>query len=258
MPTAPLISVLHVSKQYPGVCALDDISLEVQPGECLAIVGENGAGKSTLMKILSGVITDYEGETLLRGQRVRFAGTRDAERAGVSIIHQELNLVEELSAAANIFLGRELRTGLGFLDQRAMDRRAAQLLQELECQVAPDSPAGSLRVGDQQLIEIAKALSHETDILIMDEPTSALTESEVVRLFRVIERLRARGVTVLYISHKLDEVFRLADRAAVLRDGRLVDVVQKAGTNPRQITHLMVGREIEETDLSRPRAHRAT
>jgi ABC-type sugar transport system ATPase subunit len=253
MSTSPLISVLNVAKQYPGVRALDDVSLEVQPGECLAIVGENGAGKSTLMKILSGVITDYQGEIFLRGRRVLFAGTRDAERSGVSIIHQELNLVEELSAAANIFLGRERRTTLGFLDQRAMDRRAAELLEQLECQITPDCPAGSLRVGDQQLIEIAKALSHETDILIMDEPTSALTESEVARLFRVIDRLRARGVTVLYISHKLDEVFRLADRVAVLRDGQLVDVVQKADTNPRQITHLMVGREIEETDLSRPR-----
>ncbi len=253
MTDTPLIVIRQVSKQYPGVRALADVSLDVRPGECLAIVGENGAGKSTLMKILSGVIADYEGEILLRGQRVQFAGTRDAERAGVSIIHQELNLVEELSAAANIFLGRELRNRWRLLDQRAMDRRAAELLQQLECQIAPDSPAGSLRVGDQQLIEIAKALSLETEILIMDEPTSALTESEVARLFRVIQRLRARGVTVLYISHKLDEVFRLADRIAVLRDGRLVDVLAATETNPRQVTHLMVGREIEETDLSRPR-----
>ncbi|MEX2114653.1 MAG: sugar ABC transporter ATP-binding protein [Pirellulales bacterium] len=250
---APLISVRQVSKQYPGVRALAGVSLDIRRGECLAIVGENGAGKSTLMKILSGVIADYDGEVLLRGQRVQFAGTRDAERAGVSIIHQELNLVEELSAAANIFLGRELRTRWRLLDQRAMDRRAAELLEQLECQIAPDSPAGVLRVGDQQLIEIAKALSHETDILIMDEPTSALTESEVARLFRVIQRLRSRGVTVLYISHKLDEVFRLADRIAVLRDGRLVEVLPTLDTNPRQVTHLMVGREIEETDLSRPR-----
>ncbi len=253
MTDSPLIDIRGVSKQYPGVRALDEISLAVRAGECLAIVGENGAGKSTLMKILAGVITEYDGQVLLRQQPIQFGGTRDAEEAGVSIIHQELNLVEELSAAANIFLGREMRNRWGLLDQSAMDRRAAELLAQLECQIPADSRAGALRVGDQQLIEIAKALSLEADVLIMDEPTSALTESEVARLFRVIDRLRESGATVLYISHKLDEVFRLADRIAVLRDGRLVDVVARAEANPRQITHLMVGREIEETDVSTPR-----
>ena len=248
-----LISIRQVSKRYPGVLALADISLEIQQGELLAIVGENGAGKSTLMKILSGVVTEYEGEIALADEVVRFSNTRDAERSGISIIHQELNLVEQLSAAANIFLGRELRTPWGTLDQLTMDRRAAELLGQLECQIHPRQLVRELRVGDQQLIEIAKALSLETEILIMDEPTSALTESEVARLFRVIERLRARGVTVLYISHKMDEVFRLADRIAVLRDGRLVDTLDRRQTDPRKVTHLMVGREIEETDLSRPR-----
>lgn len=249
-----LISIRAVSKEYPGVRALSDVSFDVAAGELVAIVGENGAGKSTLMKILSGVVTEYSGEVVLRGAPVRFRSTRDAEATGVSIIHQELNLVEQLSAAANVFLGREMRSVLGLLDQAAMDRRAGELLAQLECHIRPEQPVGELRVGDQQLIEIAKALSLATDILIMDEPTSALTESEVARLFRVIERLRARGVTVLYISHKMDEVFRLADRIVVLRDGRLVDVVAKQDTTPQKITHLMVGREIEETDLSRPRA----
>lgn len=248
-----LISVRGVTKRYPGVVALADVSLEIVAGELMAIVGENGAGKSTLMKILAGVVTEYEGDVFVRGQRAHFRGTRDAEAAGISIIHQELNLVEELSAAANIFLGRERRTRLGFLDQAAMDRDAASLLEELECAIEPGRPVSELRVGDQQLIEIAKALSLEAEILIMDEPTSALTESEVARLFRVIARLRARGVTVLYISHKMDEVFRLADRIAVLRDGKLVDVLDRDSTNPRQVTHLMVGREIEETDVSSPR-----
>jgi len=249
----PVVSIRGVSKLYPGVRALSDVSFDVQPGELVAVVGENGAGKSTLMKILSGVITDYDGEIIVRGARARFRGTRDAEAAGVSIIHQELNLVEQLSAAANIFLGRELRTSLGFLDQNAMDQRAGKLLDELECAIDPRLAAGELRVGDQQLIEIAKALSLSSEILIMDEPTSALTESEVARLFRVIERLRARGVTLLYISHKMDEVFRLADRIVVLRDGKLVDVVERSQATPRSITHLMVGREIEETDVSEPR-----
>jgi ABC-type sugar transport system ATPase subunit len=246
---AAIITIDHVSKRFPGVVALDDVTFEVEAGELHAVVGENGAGKSTLMKILSGVITDYEGELRLRGAPVRFAGTRDAEAAGVSIIHQELNLVEQLSAAANIFLGREKRTRLGLLDDRAMERAAAELLAQLECHVPPRQLVGGLRVGDQQLVEIAKALSLETEILIMDEPTSALTEAEVARLFRVIGRLRQRGVTILYISHKMDEVFRLADRITVLRDGRRIRTLGRAETGPREVTHLMVGREIEAVHL---------
>src|SRR4029453_13778827 len=240
----PIISINGVSKRFPGVTALADVTLEVRPGELHAICGENGAGKSTLMKILSGVITDYVGELLLVGKPIRFQGTRDAEAAGVSIIHQELNLVEQLSAAANIFLGREIRGWFVFRDDRAMEQAAGRLLKELECEINPRQLAGELRIGDQQLIEIAKALSLQSDILIMDEPTSALTEAEGRRLYRVIERLRKRGVTILYISHKMDEIFHLADRITVLRDGRLVKTLDRAATNAREITHLMVGREI--------------
>ncbi len=250
---SPLISIQHVTKRFPGVVALRDVSLEIMAGELHAVVGENGAGKSTLMKILSGVIPDFEGELQLRGQTVGFQSPRDAEKAGISIIHQELNLVENLSAAANIFLGREKRMLFGFLDDRAMERAAEELLVQLECHIQPRQLVRELRVGDQQLVEIAKALSFETDILIMDEPTSALTESEVARLFRVIDRLRKRGVTILYISHKLDEVFRLADRITVLRDGKLVKTQERSKTDARQVTHLMVGREIEAVDLGAPR-----
>jgi ABC-type sugar transport system ATPase subunit len=231
------------------VIALGDVSFDVRPGEFHAICGENGAGKGTLMKILSGVITDYEGEILLRGEPVAFKGTRDAEAAGISIIHQELNLVEQLSAAANIFLGREIRGPLGFLNDRAMERAAADLFQQLDCQVRPQARVSELRIGDQQLVEIAKAIALKTDVLIMDEPTSALTETEVHRLFRVIELLRKGGVTILYISHKMDEVFRLSDRITVLRDGKVVRTLDREETNPREIAHLMVGREIEEVDL---------
>jgi ABC-type sugar transport system ATPase subunit len=245
----PIISIQHVTKHYPGVVALDGVSFDILAGELHSICGENGAGKSTLMKILSGVIPDYEGQILVRGEQVRFRGTRGAEHAGISIIHQELNLVEQLSASANVFLGRELRNSLGLLDQRRMNDETRSLLRALECDVDPQALAGSLRVGDQQLLEIAKALSLQTDILIMDEPTSALTESEVERLYRVIDRLRKRGVTILYISHKMDEVFRLSDRITVLRDGRLVTTIERAATTPREITHLMVGREIESVDL---------
>jgi ribose transport system ATP-binding protein len=249
----PLIAIDNVTKRFPGVVALNGVTFDVQEGELHAIVGENGAGKSTLMKILAGVIPDFEGRLLLRGEPMRFRGTRDAEEAGIGIIHQELNLVENLSAAANVFLGREKRTKLGLLDDRGMEEAAGRLLRELECNVPPSRRVAELRVGDQQLVEIAKAVALETEILIMDEPTSALTEAEVARLYRVIDRLRARGVTILYISHKMDEVFRLADRITVLRDGRLVRTLNKTETNPRAVAHLMVGREIESVKLGEAR-----
>jgi ABC-type sugar transport system ATPase subunit len=169
------ICIKNVSKRFQGVVALDGVSFDVASGEFHAIVGENGAGKSTLMKILSGVIADYDGELIIRGSAARFRNTRDAEAAGVGIIHQELNLVDDLSAAANVFLGRELRNGLGLLDEARMERETARLFDELECNVRPDQRVRSLRIGDQQLVEIAKALSRETEILIMDEPTSRAT-----------------------------------------------------------------------------------
>ncbi|MEZ6058076.1 MAG: sugar ABC transporter ATP-binding protein [Planctomycetaceae bacterium] len=246
MSTNPLIEIRSVTKTFPGVVALDDVSFIIDAGEFHSICGENGAGKSTLMKILSGVIPDYEGEVLVKGRPVQFRGTKDAEGVGISIIHQELNLVDELTVAANIFLGRELTKGWGWLDDAEMERQAAELFKELDCSIRPSQLVRELRVGDQQLVEIAKALSLRSDILIMDEPTSALTESEVERLFRVIERLREKGVTVLYISHKMDEIFRLSDRITVLRDGRHVTTLDRDDTDQRAITHLMVGRELGE------------
>ncbi|MCC6511391.1 MAG: sugar ABC transporter ATP-binding protein [Pirellulaceae bacterium] len=242
--TEPIISIRSIGKQFGAVQALDDVSFDIAPGELHAVMGENGAGKSTLMKILSGVQGDYAGELWVKGQLVRFSGTRDAEAMGISIIHQELNMVEQLTVAANIFLGREI-AGWAGLKQSEMNLQARQLLSELESNISPRALVGSLRVGDQQLVEIAKALSRRAEILIMDEPTSALTETEVARLYRVIDRLRQRGVTIIYISHKMDEVFRLADRITVLRDGRFVQTLHKSDTSARQIAHLMVGRDIE-------------
>lgn len=244
-PRMPAVAMRGITKRFPGVVALDDVSLTVGRGEIHAICGENGAGKSTLMKILSGVYRPDEGILEIDGVPRRFAGTRAAEAAGVAIIHQELNLVEELSVAANVFLGRERRTRFGLVDDRGMALEAARLLEALECSVSPQVAAGSLRVGDQQLVEIAKALSLEASILVMDEPTSALTEAESARLERTILRLRDQGTTVLYISHKMDEVFRLADRITVLRDGRHVRTVDRTATTPREITGWMVGRAIE-------------
>ena len=272
--TRPLIRFEGVTKRFHAVTALENVSFDVRPGEFLALCGENGAGKSTLMKILSGVITDYEGRIVVGDRPLVLTGTRDAEELGISIIHQELNLVGDLSVAANIFLGRELRTPLGFLDDRRMEREAAALFEPLECHIDPRQPVRTLRIGDQQLVEIAKALSVERElstergvtraradgqedtsrsdsqILIMDEPTSAPTESEVERLFRIIARLRQRGVTIIYISHKMDEVFRNADRITVLRDGKVVTTLDRAATSPREITHLMVGRDIGESEYA--------
>lgn len=250
-----IISIQNIGKHFAAVKALDGVSFDVSRGELVAICGENGAGKSTLMKILSGVYTEYDGTIAIDGKPVRFAGTRDAEDAGISIIHQELNLVEQLSVAANIFLGREPRNRLGMRDDRAMQVRANELLRDLECNIDSKQLAGSLRVGDQQLVEIAKSLSVNARILVMDEPTSALTESEVARLYRVIAKLRQRGTTILYISHKMDEVFHLSDRIVVLRDGRFITQRETKSMSPNEVTECMVGRALDTIDLG-PRGNR--
>lgn len=259
MTTSPFaVRMLGITKRFPGVVALDDVTLEVRAGEIHAICGENGAGKSTLMKILSGVYQPDAGVLEVDGRDTRFTGTRDAERAGIAIIHQELALVEDLPVAANVFLGRERRGALGLLDDRSMAQECATLFSQLDCAVDPGDRTGNLRVGDQQLVEIAKALSLDASIVVMDEPTSALTEAESARLERTIQRLVAQGTTILYISHKMDEVFRLADRITVLRDGRHVKTVDTTATTPREITGWMVGRDIAGHDLhgSRPRGEK--
>ncbi len=240
------VAMKGITKQFPGVLALDDVTLQVRRGEVHAICGENGAGKSTLMKILSGVYKPDAGELEIAGQSVQFRSTRDAENAGVAIIHQELELVEELTVAANIFLGREPRNQFGFLNDAIAKRKSGELLGLLEASISPEEMTGGLRVGDQQLVEIAKALSLHASIIVMDEPTSALTDAEAERLERTIATLRQQGCTILYISHKMDEVFRLADRITILRDGRHVCTVDKAETTASEVTGWMVGREISE------------
>jgi ABC-type sugar transport system ATPase subunit len=245
-----LVEMRHVAKSFGGARALREVSFQAGRGEVHALCGENGAGKSTLMKILAGAITEYEGEIRLSGRPVRFRGPRDAEEAGIRIIYQELNLVPQLSAAANIFLGRETVWGgrFGFLNNRAMETRARGLFGRLGAAVAPEAKVGDLRIGDQQMVEIAKALAFDAAIVIMDEPTSALSDSEVARLFRVIADLRQAGTTVVYISHKMNEVFSLADTVTVLRDGQFVATAACARTSSDQVVRWMVGREIAALD----------
>jgi ribose transport system ATP-binding protein len=217
---ASVMSARGIGKRFAGVTALRDVDLELRAGEVHALVGENGAGKSTLMKILAGIHTDYDGTVQVDGQAVKFTGVRGAEAVGVAIIHQELNLVPELSVAENIFLGREpLICGL-VLHRKAALVATGELLCRLGIDLDPNARVGGLRVGEQQLVEIARALSVSARILIMDEPTSALSAAECIRLFKIIRQLARDGVAVVYISHRLDEVMQLADRVTVLRDGR--------------------------------------
>ncbi len=234
-----------IVKEFPGVRALDGVSLTLDAGEFHALVGENGAGKSTLMKVLSGVYPagEFEGEISVNDAAVRFAGVRDSEAAGVAIIYQELSLVKELTVGENIFLGRE-PSRLGVINWAALYHKVAKLLQDLHLDIAPRALAGSLGIGQQQLVEIAKALSQDATILVLDEPTSALTDAEVETLFGILEKLKSRGVGMIYISHKLDEVFRMSDRITVLRDGRTVATYAAADATRDRIIAAMVGREV--------------
>jgi ribose transport system ATP-binding protein len=241
---APLLIATGVSKAFSGVWALQGVDFELKRGEVHALMGENGAGKSTLMRILAGVHGDYSGAVSIAGHRTRFTGVRDAELAGVAIIHQELNLVPELAVAENIFLGREpLIAGL-FVDRRRLLRVARALLLRLNIKIDPESRVGGLRVGEQQLVEIAKALSLDARILIMDEPTSALSSSECETLFKVVRQLAAAGVAIIYTSHRIDEVTSLADRVTVLRDGRRVLTAPIGEISRDGIISAMVGREV--------------
>jgi ABC-type sugar transport system ATPase subunit len=235
-----------ITKRFPGVLALDRVDFEAERGEIHAIVGQNGAGKSTLMKILGGAFSDYEGEIFIDGKPVIIRSPKDSRAAGVAVIYQELNLVPDLTVAENIFLGREPTKFLGLVDFAKMRDEARKVLAQLDPTIDPDAKVRELPVGKQQLTEIAKALSQNARILIMDEPTSALTEAETQKLYDIIRKLKAQGTTILYVSHRLREVFAISDRITVLRDGRKVGTVETAEADPRQVVAMMVGREVEE------------
>ncbi|TYR38013.1 sugar ABC transporter ATP-binding protein [Sphingobacterium phlebotomi] len=241
-----MVSLRNITKQFNGVYALRDVSIEFPAAKVIALVGENGAGKSTLMNILSGVYADYEGELVYQNDVVRFQGPRDAQDYGITIIHQELNLIPYLSVVENIFLGRELITPWGALDTPKMKTVAKQLLSRLKLELDLDTPVSQLKVGECQLIEIAKALLVESEVVIMDEPTSAISESEVYALYDIIRDLKASGKTVVYISHKMKELFTLADEYVVLRDGQVVQQGLMAEVNEQQLVNMMVGRTLAE------------
>ncbi len=241
-----VLEMRHISKAFPGVQALQDVTLRLRQGEILALVGENGAGKSTLVKILAGALPADEGEIFLEGRQVNFSGPLDAIKQGVAVIYQEFNLVPEMSVAENIFLGREPKNSLGLLDYATLYREADAYLQRLQASFDSRALVRNLSVANQQLVEIAKALSQQARILVMDEPSAALTEHELDNLFVQMRQLKQEGVSIIYISHRLEEIFEIADRCTVLRDGRhVVNDEVKNFDRDSLIKHL-VGRELSE------------
>jgi D-xylose transport system ATP-binding protein len=242
-----ILEMREITKSFPGVKALDGVTFDLRHGEVHALVGENGAGKSTLIKILAGVYPhgEYGGEIVLDGSSRAFGSVSDSERAGIAVIFQELSLVKDLSVAENIFLGREPRR-FGIINWEELYGRAQQFLDSLHLAIDPLTPVRNLGIGQQQLVEIAKALSQNARIVVLDEPTAALTDAEVETLFGILNDLRARGVAMIYISHKLDEVFRLSDRTTVLRDGRTIDTNATTDTDEAEVIAKMVGRAVDQ------------
>lgn len=248
----PLVEMRAIEKSFPGVRALQSVRFDLRAGEVHALMGENGAGKSTLMKILTGVYQPDGGEIRVDGRAVGLRDPQAAQALGISIIHQELFLMNHLTAAQNIFIGREPRKGFGlFVDEAKLKRDAAEIFRRMKVEIDPAAEVGSMTVARQQLVEIAKALSYNARVLVMDEPTSALNETEVEHLFAVIDDLKANGVGIVYITHKMDEVKRIADRVTVMRDGQYIDTLPAASTPMSTIIQLMVGRELADQ-------HRAT
>ncbi|HSU05092.1 MAG TPA: sugar ABC transporter ATP-binding protein [Acetobacteraceae bacterium] len=246
MADSPLLSMRGIGKSFGAVPVLRDVDLTLHAGEVLALMGENGAGKSTLMKILGAIYPDHDGQITINNQPVALESPRAAAEAGIAFIHQELNLVAGLTVAGNIFLGREPRRAGLFIDEARMGRDCAALLRRLGFRLDPGATVGSLRVGEQQLVEIAKALSLDARILIMDEPTSALSQTETEALFRVVRGLAEQGVAIIYITHRMEEVFRVADRVMVLRDGAAVGELAAAGAPRRELIRLMIGRDVAD------------
>lgn len=247
-----IVEMTGIEKRFPGVHALKNIQFDLREGEVHALMGENGAGKSTLMKILSGIYKRDGGEMKINGTLAEPTGPREAQDLGIGIIHQELSLMNDLTAAQNIFVGREPRRSFGRLDEPALNKGAADIFAMMNLNLDPKAQVGSLTIAKQQMVEIAKALSYKSKVLIMDEPTAALNDTEIAELFVIIRQLKADGVGIIYISHKMDELQQIADRVTVMRDGEYVGTVEAADTPTSKIISMMVGREVTEKPLEVP------
>ncbi|RCW77234.1 sugar ABC transporter ATP-binding protein [Saliterribacillus persicus] len=244
--SSKILEMKNITKSFPGVKALSNVQLDLHHSEVLALIGENGAGKSTLMKILTGIYQKDEGTIVFDGKEIAPSNTKEAQELGINIIHQELNLMPDLTVAENIFIGREPRDRLNFfLKNHELNRKAEELFEKLNIQLNPRAKISSLTVAKQQMVEIAKALSFNAKVLIMDEPTAALTGKEINALFDIINWLKNEGVSIIYISHRMEELKQIADRITVMRDGEYIDTLPTNGTQIRQVVSLMVGREIK-------------
>ncbi|WXR61067.1 ATP-binding cassette domain-containing protein [Peptostreptococcaceae bacterium AGR-M142] len=241
-----ILEMKNVTKEFPGVKALDDVHLNVYKERVMALLGENGAGKSTLMKILSGVYKKTSGTVKYNGEIIDPKNPKHAQELGISIIHQELNLIEELSIGENIFLGREPKNKFGMIDWKTLNKKAKELLIPLNIKESPETKVKSLSVGKKQMVEIAKALSFDAKLIIMDEPTDALTDQETIKLFKVIDKLKKDGKSIVYISHRLKEIFEICDDITILRDGQFIAEKLVKDINEDILVELMVGRKLEE------------
>ncbi|WP_288654328.1 MULTISPECIES: ribose ABC transporter ATP-binding protein RbsA [Pantoea] len=242
----PLLQLKGIEKSFPGVKALNGASLAVYPGRVMALVGENGAGKSTMMKVLTGIYTMDAGSLQWLGEPVAFSGPKASQEAGIGIIHQELNLIPQLSVAENIFLGREFINRFGRIDWKKMHCEAEALLKRLNLRFSSHKLVGDLSIGDQQMVEIAKVLSFESRVIIMDEPTDALTDTETLSLFHVINELKAQGCGIVYISHRMKEIFEICDDVTVFRDGQFIAERAVSDLSEEQLIEMMVGRKLED------------
>ena len=247
-----LVRMEAIDKRFPGVHALKSVGFDLRAGEVHALMGENGAGKSTLMKILSGVYYPDSGNILIDGQEVTLPTPAAAQALGIGIIHQELALMRDLTVAQNIWIGREPRLSFGRLDEGRLNRDAQAIFESMNIRIDPRTVVGSLTIARQQMVEIAKALSYRSRVLIMDEPTAALNDAEIAELFTIIRRLKAEGVGIVYISHKMDEIKRISDRVTVMRDGAYVGTVEAAETPISKIISMMVGRELLDEAVTIP------
>src|SRR6201993_1302607 len=242
----PILEVRKISKSFPGVRALNNVDLRIWPGEIYALMGENDAGKSTLMKILSGAYRPDSGQILIDGKAAQFRTPHDARAAGIGIIYQELTVTPNLTVSGNVFLGSELKR-FGFMkDTASMDWKTQEVLHRLGARFDASDRAANLQVAEQQQVEIARALFHKSRVLVMDEPTAALSDRETVRLFEIVRHLRSEGLAIIYISHRMAEVYELADRLSVLRDGEYVGELKRAEFSADKVIEMMVGRKLED------------